>query len=99
MIDPTDELKAGSKYSEFRKYHTENPEIFRLFCHYAMNAIERERTYFGAMMIIQRIRWYSMVEAKGDDFKINNNYSPYYARLFEIKYPQFRGFFAKRRLN
>jgi hypothetical protein len=36
------------------------------------------------------------VEASGDDWRLNNNYRPYYARLLMQQEPQLQGFFALR---
>jgi hypothetical protein len=37
-----------------------------------------------------------MVETKGDDFKISNDFIAYYARLFMAYNPQHEGFFKTR---
>lgn len=82
---------------EFELYHEENPHLFEVFEKYTFDVIAKGRKYFSAEMIINRIRWYSQVEANNDRFKINNDAKPYYARLFEHKHPQHKGFFRKRR--
>lgn len=81
----------------FESYHEENPEIYNLFERFTLEAIASGRKYFGSKAIIERLRWHSLVEAKLDIFKINNNYAPFYARMFEQINPQHKGFFRKRR--
>jgi len=40
----------------------------------------------SAKRIFERIRWESDVSGN-DGYKVNNNYTPFYARMFEQKYP------------
>lgn len=90
------DLSTGKYWKEFEEFHRENPDVFRLFCNYAFDAIRRNRKHFGAQMIFERIRWYCLVETTGSDFKVNNNFAAYYARLFELKFPQHKGLFRMR---
>ena len=82
---------------DFKEYHATNPDIFEAFEKYTFQAIDAGRKYLGSQVILERIRFYSMVEAKQDQFKINNNYAAFYSRMFEDKHPKFKGFFRKRR--
>lgn len=81
--------------SRFRRYHKENPAVYELFVRFTRQAISAGRKRFSATAIIQRIRWETAVTGN-DGFKINNNYSSYYARLFIREYPQHEGFFVTR---
>jgi len=80
---------------EVIEYHAKNPHLFERFEHYA-RAVAEAGKQVGAMAIVNRIRWEAEIEKKGE-FKINNNIAPYFARIFEIKYPEFSGIFEKRR--
>jgi hypothetical protein len=75
-------------------YHSRNPKLFEMFEFYAMRVADKKKK-IGAMAIVNRIRWDAEVEGCGD-FKINNNVAPYFARIFEIKYPEHEGIFEKR---
>ena len=79
---------------QFKKYHKENPHIYHMFIRYALEAA-KHREHFSAKAIIELLRWETMVSGN-DQFKINNNYAPYYARMFEHNFPQHEGFFRKR---
>lgn len=81
----------------FELFHAENPQIYRMFEHFTKQVINTGRNKFGAQVIAERLRWYSQVETVGDDYKINNDYVAFYARLFEENNPQHKGFFRKRR--
>jgi hypothetical protein len=82
--------------ADFERFHAENPHVYRLFEQFAIQAAGR-RPRFSARTILHRIRWYTSVET--DDptgLKINDHWSPFYARLFEAAHPHHAGFFEKR---
>ena len=81
---------------KFNQYHAENPEIYQSFERFALYVI-RQRARYGAKAIMERVRWHSM-ETGNDDFKINNNYTSYYVRLFEENHPEHADFFRKRKV-
>lgn len=82
---------------EMRVYHQENPHIYAAFEKFTFQVIEAGRKNFSACGIIERIRWFTMIESKTGTFKVSENMKPFYARLFEEKHPQYKGFFRKRR--
>ena len=47
-------------------------------------------------MIINRIRWETSVVTTDKDYKINNDYKPFYARLFMEEHPTYNNFFNTR---
>lgn len=85
-------------FARFKKFHHENPEVYRLFCRFSKEVVRAEaRKHFGARAIVERIRWYTRIETKGDVFKVNNSFVPYYSRLAMLEYPQvFEGLFERR---
>jgi len=90
-----------TRYDEMRDqfvaFHRAHPEVFDLFVRFTFELISTSRTHGAAKTIIERLRWEtSVVLQRGDDFKINNNHAPFYARLFLHRYPQHAGFFRTR---
>lgn len=80
----------------FLEFHRENPQVYRLFRSFALQA-KRKRDRFSARTILHRIRWETDVESDDPEgFKINNNWSPYYSRMFEREFPNWKGFFEGR---
>lgn len=73
------------------------PDVWRAFEALTFKVIKMGRRA-GAKAIIERVRWDVEVE-NGEEWKVNNNWAPYYARVFEIKHPRFSGFFAKREIK
>ena len=84
-----------AEQTAFEKYHAENPQIYRVFKRFAIEAINAGCKHLGAQTIVERVRWETNVMGN-DGYKINNNYSAYYSRLFMKEFPQHVGFFATR---
>lgn len=86
-------------YDKWCVFHAENPEVWELFKRYTFQIIERGYRNYSARAVIHRIRWHTSVETRGSDFKINNNWTPHYSRLFREAYPEHSGFFRTRELR
>tara|TARA_B100000073_G_scaffold341162_1_gene342057 strand:- start:193 stop:528 length:336 start_codon:yes stop_codon:yes gene_type:complete len=80
----------------WREFHANNPEVYEHFKRLAFKVMQRGFKHYAAYSIMQRIRWEIEIETTGDTFKINNNHTPYYARLFHSDYPEHDGFFHTR---
>jgi hypothetical protein len=80
----------------FAAFDAANPEVWRLFERFALAAVHAGRERIGAKLIVERIRWHVSIETTGDDFKINNNYTAYYARRFQAAHPEHANLFQTR---
>lgn len=95
MKSPSDRIQE-----DFDVFHRENPHVFQFFDLFARQMMARGFTHGSAKLILERIRWELHVEQQSDKPpKLNNNYSSRYARLWEDTFPEYRGFFRKRKLN
>ena len=74
-------------------FHHDNPTIYELFKRFTFEVIERGHDKYSSKAIFERIRWHTDIETNGDEFKMSNNYTPYYARFFMHEHPQYEGFF------
>ena len=90
------DLAIDGTVSEFKKFHEENPQIYRLFKKFAYTAIGKGHNRLSSEMIINRIRWETEVETSDPCYKINNDYKPFYARMFMAENPQYQNFFNVR---
>jgi len=81
--------------ADFLEYDFDNPHIWDKFEEFALLAASR-RKHFGVGAVMERIRWYTEIEANRDDYKVNNNWRAFYARKFALKYPEHAGFFRCR---
>ncbi len=92
-------LYSGKWAIIFFKYHEDNPHIYELFKKFTFEAIERGHKHFGSQTVINRIRWYTNIETKGDPFKINSNVSAYYSRLFMKQFEEHDDYFRTRQVR
>ena len=66
-----------------------------MFKKFAFQAINSKRPYYSAEMIINRVRWETMVKAN-TGFKIANEMKAFYSRLFVLDHPSYKNFFKNR---
>jgi hypothetical protein len=87
----------------FQQYHEENPQIYQQFKKITFQLIDSGREYYGAKGVIEIIRFNTIIGSQGylknEDFKINNNFAPDYARKFMNEFPIYRDFFRTRQLK
>lgn len=95
-LAPPSQLELSLDDAKFCSYHTQNPHIYKAFKALTLQTIRKGFKNFGAKSIFELLRWKTGVAADGDVFKINNNYTPLYARMFEKEYPEHKDFFRKR---
>lgn len=84
--------------ADFLNFHKENPDVYDHFKKFTFEKIRFGYKHYSSRAVIHRVRWETDAgdPEKVDGFKINNNHSPYYARMFMWEYPQFAGFFRNR---
>jgi hypothetical protein len=86
----------GIDLAAFGEYHAANPHVYDALRRFALEARRSGRPRMSINMLHERVRWYTTVEAHEDDFKLNNNWRPFYARLLMESEPELRGFFETR---
>jgi len=84
---------------KFITFHRENRQVYKLYKKFALELIEAGQTKLGSKMIIEIIRYKTIIKTKGDFYKINNNYTCHYARLFITEYPEHKDRFYFRQLR
>jgi hypothetical protein len=101
MIDPlvlfekrVASLMAGPlrEYAEddvraFLRFHTENPKVWEAFVTFAREALAAGAKRIGARLIAERVRWEARIERRGA-YKLNDHYTPMYARMLVAKNPE-----------
>lgn len=83
----------------FEEYHKENPEVWKAFLNTTLNTINRGFENYSAKGIFEIIRWHRGGETKSDGFKVNNNYTADYARMFARLFPKHKDFFRTRKIK
>ena len=84
---------------KFNEYHRQNPHIYQAFEKKTLEAISRGYKHCSAKGVFEILRWETAVAANHDEYKINNNYTPFYARLFMKNHPEHQEFFRVRFSN
>ncbi len=83
----------------FEKFHKQNPHVYVLFDKFTYRMICAGLQNGSARLVIERIRWETAVETVSElPVKINNNYTPRYARLWMNDNPTFSDYFRTRAL-
>lgn len=83
----------------FLRFHGENPQVYRELVMLARRATRAGATHLGIGMLFEVLRWRHTLRTGGDEFKLNNNYRSYYARLIMLREPDLDGVFETRRLH
>jgi len=86
-----------STLSDFERYDKEHPEIWKLFMDITFRLIRRGKRHYGAKAVFEIIRYHRIVQHNDSEFKVNNNYTAYYARKFMQTFPEWDGFFETRK--
>lgn len=94
-----EELTGHTIREGFMKFHKENPYVYKAFEKQALKAISNGRTKISAKLIINWIRWNEFLETNDTNFKINDAFHSYYARLFVEKNPSLKDCFEFRKLR
>ena len=96
LFDPKKRVDPESRFGKWLAFHRANPEVWRLFRRFAGEALSAGRERFGARMIGERIRWFTSIETAGCEYKVNDHFWPYYARLLMLTDERFAEVFERR---
>lgn len=85
-------------YSErkWAEFHMLNPEVWVFFKRFAWEKIKQGHQHYSADAVLHRVRWELGLADGGREYKLNNNWTPYYARMFHAEFPNKSGFFRLR---
>lgn len=84
---------------EFADWVDENFHVWEAFVAEADKVIARGFSHYSARTILHVLRHHSATSEVIDGWKLNNNTSPYLARLFAIMHPVHGTLFAFRETN
>ena len=94
-LDFSTEMTSADKFEEFNRL---NPQVYSVLESMTAEMVNRGRRKIGIKMLIEVLRWnyYLETDDPNSDFKINNNYVSYYARLILERHPEWDGVFELR---
>jgi hypothetical protein len=89
---------------KFESFNVANPHVYGLFKKFAAQAIRAGVKRMSSKLIIERIRWETMVTTTGagwsatakKPFKLDNRFTAHYSRKFMDDYPGAGEFFETR---
>lgn len=87
-----------SMAQRFEEFHSSNPHVYDVLVRLArewMNATNGRKVGIGALF--ERTRWEIAIATSDAEFKLNNNFRSFYARLLMKREPDLRGLFDLRR--
>tara|TARA_R100001244_G_scaffold54818_1_gene47180 strand:- start:967 stop:1332 length:366 start_codon:yes stop_codon:yes gene_type:complete len=88
-----DQIKA-----KFAEFHSEHPDVYQWVTQFTFELIDRGYENYSIDGVLMRVRWEKDIYYDTSvGFKINNNFSAFYARMFMEEYPDHEGFFRTRR--
>lgn len=79
----------------FWSFHQRNPDVYGRLKGMALRLRDRGHKHYGVKGLFEVMRWHHAL-ATTDEWKLNNNYTAFYARLLMREVPALRGFFVVR---
>ena len=81
-----------------QKFSDKHPLVWDLFEKFAFDRINKGFKHYSNYAVFEQIRWHTdQADVDGkSEFKLNNNFPPFYARRFMKMYPEHEGFFRVR---
>lgn len=73
---------------KFKIYHAENPHIWEAVKEYTYKYTFAGHTVLSINRVFEAIRWDTMVKGN-DEYKMNNNYRAFYARMWNNLFAEF----------
>lgn len=85
----------------FEEFHARHPEVYAMFERFSLEMLAGGLN-LGAKAVWERMRWETRVGplcVTTRTYRLNNNFTPYYARLFMARHPEHAHAFHKRRVR
>lgn len=82
---------------QFWEFHAANPDVYRQLRDLALDMSRRGIRRYGMKGLFEVLRWHHALRTHDPDgFKLNNNYTSFYARLLMDREVALVGFFELR---
>jgi hypothetical protein len=82
----------------FDAFHADNPHVYDTLVRLAREWLDvTGLPRLGIKMLFERARWEIAIATQATDFKLNNDYTAFYARLLMAREPDLAGLFELRR--
>jgi|GEM_PF-899780 hypothetical protein len=96
---PDQNGNMGKLETAFWEFHKKNPRVYGLLLLFAIEWRQGHgaNARLGIAALFERVRWEMSLGKKSDQFKLNNNYRAFYARLIMDNNPLLKELFSVRR--
>jgi hypothetical protein len=98
LFDPITKRRLTLQ-ERFDRWVDANPNLIELFLQYAREAQSVGRERYGIGALAERVRWNVVIEKRGEEFALNNDYRSRLARLLVKRDPNLAGLFEFRKLT
>jgi hypothetical protein len=86
----------GRHLEAWWRFHCANPHVYAKLVEIAGLVHDHGKKRFGMAAIFERLRWWAAFEVNTTDYKLNNNFRSYYARLVAQNEPHLADLFETR---
>jgi hypothetical protein len=98
-IGPFGPRGAGLE-AKFWEFHTQNPDVYQKLRSLALQMRRRGVEQYSIKSLFEVLRWHHALTTNDPSgYKLNNNYTSFYARLLMEREPELEGFFELRSLR
>jgi len=80
----------------FRQFHQANPHVYTKLRELALQLKRKGRERYSIVWLFEVVRWHTAINTTDQDYKLNNNLRPWYARLLMHREPELVDFFRTR---
>lgn len=87
---------SASREERFRRFHAQHPEVYEWLRDKALALKRHGREHYGLRALWEVLRFHTAMGDLGGDYRLNDHFPPFYARLLMQQEPELRGFFEVR---
>jgi hypothetical protein len=85
-------VASESTAERFERFHAANPLVYQTLVRLITEwVVVQGRKPLGIRMLWETARWQIIQRTRNTDFKMNDHYTGYYARMLLVDHPSFRG--------
>lgn len=94
--DELGDLAEHPLAESFKEFHKSNPFVYDKLREMALQTKAAGHKRYSIRTLYHVMRWHAALETTDPEFKLNNNHTPFYARLLMAREPELADFFTTR---
>ena len=92
----TKDRRRQTNDERFADFHAANPGVYVAIVGLAISAKRAGKGKWGTKAIFEILRWQYAMQTQGAEYKLDNTFTQYYARLIMANVKELEGFFETR---